>query len=150
MPDEKKEEEKEPLYVELRRERMSDHGTEGLLIAPGFSCYTLELPWRENISNISCIPIGDYKCELRRSPRMGLTYWIKKVPKREFILIHSGNFAGDVEKGWKSHVNGCILLGLQMGVIQGQRAILNSKIAVRRFMETMGGEKFTLRISGGE
>jgi hypothetical protein len=151
MADEKKEkeEEKEPIFVELRRQRMSDQGTEGLIVAPGFACYTLELPWRENRSNISCIPEGEYKCEIRRSPKFGLVYWVKKVPKREFILIHSGNFAGDVSRGWKSHVNGCILLGLQMGFIAGQRAVINSRIAVVKFVDSLQYEPFNLRISGG-
>src|SRR5512137_107271 len=90
--------------VQIRRTRMSDQGTEGVLLAPGFSCYTLELPWRDNMSNISCIPSGEYKCVIRHSPKMGNKYWVKKVPKREYILIHSGNFAGDTSKGYKSHV----------------------------------------------
>jgi hypothetical protein len=135
--------------VRIRRTRTSDQGTEGILLAPGFSCYTLELPWRENKSNISCIPIGQYNCEIRKSPRMGNKYWVKKVPKREYILIHSGNYAGDVNKGFKSHVNGCILLGLEMGFISGQRAILNSVIAGRRFMEAMDFDPFILRVTGG-
>lgn len=46
--------------VQLFRLKRSDQGTMGLLMAPSFSCYTLELPWRDNQRNISCIPESEY------------------------------------------------------------------------------------------
>jgi len=132
--------------VNLFRLQRSDQGTEGILVVDDFNCKTLELPWRNNQPQISCIPAGEYNVEIRLSNKYGRIYWVRKVPDRTYILIHSGNFAGDVSKGFKSHVMGCILLGKKRGFLGGQVAVLNSRITVRDFMETMDYEPFTLNI----
>jgi len=44
----------------LIRLRRSDCGSEGVLIFQNFHCYSLELPWKDNQQNISCIPAGKY------------------------------------------------------------------------------------------
>ena len=132
--------------VTLFRMKRSDQGTRGMLVAEGFSCHTLELPWRENARSISCIPAGEYPVEIRISPKYGKIYWVKDVPDRTFILIHSGNWAGDTSKGYKSHVNGCILLGKERGLLAGQWAVLNSRITVKRFMQQLNYDPFKLRI----
>jgi len=137
--------------VYLLRLRTSDMGTEGMLITQdGFECKTLELPWRDNQQNVSCIPSGEYITKIRKSPRFGLTYWVTKVPGRGYILIHSGNYAGDVEKGYKSHVEGCVLLGKTFGWLGKQKAVLNSRITVRAFMNHMKNEEFMLNVIGGK
>ena len=123
--------------VRLCRLARSDHGTEGILLTGDFSCKTLELPWRDNQRQISCIPPGEYNVEMRLSNKYGRVYWVRKVPNRTYILIHSGNYAGDVSKNFKSHVMGCILLGKVHGYLAGQRAVLNSRISVRAFMRNM-------------
>ena len=132
--------------TDLFRLRRSDQGTEGLLVAGDFNCRTLELPWRENQQQISCIPPADYKVEIRLSNKYGRIYWVRQVQNRSYILIHSGNYAGDTSKGFKSHVMGCILLGKKSGFLGGQVAVLNSRIVVRQFMEDMGYESFNLHI----
>jgi hypothetical protein len=132
--------------VNLCRLKRSEQGTRGMLFCDDFSCHTLELPWYENKRNISCIPSGDYKVEIRISPKYGEVCWVRNVPNRTFILIHSGNWAGDTSKGYKSHVNGCILLGQKRGLLLGQWAVLNSRITIRRFMEKMKNEPFLLKI----
>ena len=136
----------EDRIVHLCRLKRSDQGTRGMLFADGFSCHTLELPWRKNKRNISCIPAGDYEVKIRISPKYGEIYWVTNVPNRSFILIHSGNWAGDRTKGYKTHVNGCIALGQKRGLLAGQWAVLNSRITVRRFMEEMDNKPFTLKI----
>lgn len=132
--------------VHLFRLKRSDQGTEGLLVHDDFTCRTLELPWRENQRQISCIPAGEYDVEVRLSNKYGRVYWVRRVPNRTYILIHSGNFAGDKSKGYKTHVMGCILLGKKMGYLGNQIAILNSRITVRAFTEMMDYEPFKLRI----
>ena len=134
--------------VNLIRLRRSDQGTLGILLYEEFKCYSLELPWRENQRNISCIPPGEYITEIRLSPRFGKVYWLKEVPNRSWILTHSGNWAGDVNKGYKTHVNGCILLGQKRGLLEGQLAVLNSRIMVNRFMDRMNYQPFSLRVFG--
>ena len=133
--------------VQLYRLKRSDQGTMGMLVTPeGFKCYTLELPWRDNQKQISCIPSGEYNVEIRLSNKYGRVYWVRNVPNRTYILIHSGNYAGDVSKGFKSHVMGCILLGKSNGFLGGQVAVLNSRITVRAFMEELNYEPFMLKI----
>lgn len=135
--------------VWLFRTVTSDQGTEGFLSTfDGFSCKTLELPWRDNQRGISCIPSGEYITTIRQSNKFGKKYWVTNVQDRTWILIHSGNVAGDVSKGYRTHVQGCILLGEKLGFLYNQRAVLNSRIAVRRFMEYMNYEQFKLHIVG--
>ena len=135
----------EPL-VQIFRMKRSDQGTMGILSTPEFRCYTLELPWRDNQQSISCIPAGEYDVKIRISPKYGRIYHVQNVPNRSYILIHSGNWAGDTSKGYKTHVNGCILLGKQQGILLDQWAVLNSRVAVRAFMEEMEYEPFKLQI----
>jgi hypothetical protein len=68
-----------------------------------FRCFTLELPWKENKSNISSIPEGVYKYEKRESPSLGQVIHLLDVPGRTWIYIHSGNDT--------SQIQGCILVG---------------------------------------
>jgi len=133
----------------LIRTGFSDQGTNGMMFTNGFFCYTLELPWRDNQRSISCIPPGEYKVIQRASPKYGKIYWVTEVPNRSYILIHSGNYAGDVSKGYKTHVNGCILLGQKMGTLSGQKAVLNSRVTVNKFMNQTGMQPLKLKIMGG-
>jgi hypothetical protein len=84
--------------------------------------------------------------EIRLSNKYGRVYWVRKVPNRTYILIHSGNYAGDKSQGYKTHVMGCILLGKKSGFLGGQTAVLNSRIAVRQFVSHMEYEPFELNI----
>jgi hypothetical protein len=137
--------------VFLIRTKTSDQGTEGFLteLESEFFCKTLECPWRNNKKSISCIPAGEYIVAIRQSPKYGRIYWVTNVPNRSWILIHSGNFAGDKSKGYRTHVQGCILLGQKHGFLYGQRAVLNSRITVTKFMNIMDYKKFKLHIVGG-
>ena len=137
--------------VTLLRSSTGDNGTYGLFSTPGFQCYSAELPWRDNRRKVSCIPEGDYPVRIVQSPRFGRIYGLFNVPGRSSVLIHSGNFSGDISLGYASHVEGCILLGRQLGKLQRkdgklQSAILVSLPTVRSFMEFMGGEPFTLSV----
>lgn len=122
----------------LIRRRRSDQGTEGVISVPvlGFSSFSLELPWRDNRPNVSCIPPGTYPISWRESRRWK-AYHIQNVPDRSWILSHPGNYAGDVEKGYLTHVQGCVLQGSRMGVLKGQRAVLASRPTLRRFNALM-------------
>ncbi len=132
--------------VNLCRLKRGDQGTRGMLFYGNFNCQTLELPWRKNQRSISCIPAGEYDVKIRISPKYGEIYWVTEVTDRTFILIHSGNWAGDTSKGYKTHVNGCILLGQKRGILAGQWAVLNSRITVKRFMQEMNYDPFKLRV----
>lgn len=134
------------MNVILLREKSDEQGTRGRIYAGSFKCYSLELPWKENQRGKSCIPVGSYPCRIVRSPRFGNVYGVFDVPGRGHILIHAGNFAGDTERGLKSHVQGCILLGEKRGKMDGQEAVLISRTAVRKFMEALQSEPFVLEV----
>ena len=127
-----------------------DYGTVSRLMHQGqHICYILELPDRQNQSNISRIPAGRYT--VRYLPRSGSgkykdVYHVINVPKRFGILIHPGNWAGDKVKGFKTHSWGCLLPATRMGKLAGQRAGLASRGALRRIHKITNRESFYLEI----
>ena len=136
--------------VTLVRFESSDHGTFGKIYVEGFTFYTLELPWRDNRNDISCIPSGTYTCKMTRSPRFKKDlYEVLGVKGRFAIRIHSANLAGDVKKGFKSQLNGCIALGEKLGTLEKQKAIFVSKPAVANFEKLMNYEPFILEVTYG-
>ena len=138
--------------VYLLRGPSTDEGTFGHLLCQGGLWAALELPDRDNQRSISSIPADEYICTHRHSPHFGrVTPHITDVEGRTYILMHSANFAGDVTKGYQSHLNGCVALGKGTGRIKNkfgnfQRAILTSRTAIREFEEYIDGEDFQLII----
>lgn len=63
------------------------------LLSNLYSCYTIELDWKDNKRNISCIPANIYNIELIKSPKFKEVLHVKDVPNRSGILIHKGNAA---------------------------------------------------------
>lgn len=126
--------------VELIRLEESEQGTIGVLkIDKEVFCHTLEPADMLNKANVSCIPAQQYICQRVRSPKFGNTFEIMNIPGRSHVLFHSGNTADDTL--------GCILLGLTVGRLKGQRAVLNSGKTFSVFMATMSKEsKFHLTI----
>lgn len=79
-----------------------EEGTNGLLtMGPNSEpvCYTIELPWRNNEVNRSCIPEGTYVLKRRYSTKFRWHLEIKDVPGRSYILIHPANHAARELKG---------------------------------------------------
>lgn len=69
-------------------------GTNGQLLLNGeMVCSTIELPWKNNASQISCIPEGTYALRKRYSQRFGWHLELMNVPGRQLILIHPANDA---------------------------------------------------------
>jgi len=133
--------------VLLERLETSDSGTFGRIIADRLVLYTGELPDRDNAANVSCIPLGTYTCAYTYSPRFRRRmYGIEPVPGRAGVRIHSANFMGDSAKGLRCQLNGCISLGERLGKIDGQKAVLLSAPAVRRFVDLMAGETFEIEV----
>jgi len=130
----------------LFRFKTSPQGTKGLWVADGFSCRALELPWKGNVPNLSCISEGTYICRPRYSKKYGRHYHITDVAGRSWILTHSGNFAGDTEQGFKSHTAGCVLIGKYFGKLNEQDAVLLSRTTLRRFITHMDWKPFELVI----
>lgn len=129
----------------LLRDDSTDQGTPGVLALGKAAWRTLELPWLDNRRKLSCIPAGTYRCALVDSPRFGRVYHVRDVPGRSAVLIHSGNWAGGIP-AWRTHVQGCVLLGERLGTLDGQLAVLVSRPAVRRLMAALHGQPFDLEV----
>ncbi len=77
-------------------------GTNGILSYRGEEiCKTIELPWRDNQAQISCIPEGTFTPLLRETEKFGYHLWVTGVPGRSCILVHPANNA-------LSELKGCI------------------------------------------
>ena len=131
----------------LTRLDSSDQGTFGQLTFGSFSCYTGELPWRDNAPLISCVPTGNYTVVWTPSPRFRkYTYRLLNVEGRSGVLIHSSNLMGDLALGFRAQLLGCISFGERLGVMDGQKALLVSRPAVRNFEQLMKQQTFILEI----
>jgi hypothetical protein len=131
----------------LRRTESTVQGTFGTMETDSFLQFdSLELPWKDNQSDISCIPTGIYICTWRKSPLRGYCYHIENVPGRTAIEIHAANFAGDTSLGFRAELLGCIALGTGIGHSHGQKCLFNSKIALTRFEQELSHQNFELTI----
>lgn len=132
----------------LIRNQTGKYGTFGTLILNGktFVCHTAELPWKDNLPNVSCIPTGVYKLWPHVSPKFGKCFLVKDVPNRSHILFHVGNFAGDTSLNLRSDSDGCILTGSAVADLRGQTALLNSRTAFIRMTNLLGDSEHDLHI----
>ena len=121
--------------VDVIRVTQSDHGTFGVLVLRGEAfCVTLELPWRDNKRDVSCIPTGSYLCQRTESRRFGDAFLVRNVPERSHILFHKGN--------WIHETLGCILLGQRFG----NHMIHDSRKAFDAFMLALN-DRGTFRLN---
>ena len=140
------------MKATLRRGPSSDEGTFGRLTFGAESVRTLELPWRDNRPQKSCIPVGKSRCSIVRSPRFGRVYGVHDVPGRSHVLIHAANLAGDVDLGWTTQLHGCIAPCTRIGAMRNnagvmQAAGLVSAAALRALMNWADGKPFDLEIT---
>lgn len=130
------------INILIIREVYTDKSVIGSLSINGeVFCSTLELPWKDNKKNESCIPAGRYDVRLRlareSASRDYLHLIIKDVPDRKFILFHRGNSAKDTK--------GCILVGRGTE----QDFVKNSVLAMDLLMQEiiyLGGDNIKLII----
>jgi len=135
--------------MKITLSRLNDNGTQtlGLLFVadnklnPLYYCWTLELPWKWNKPNVSCIPPGEYPCKKIISPNLGECIAINNVPGRTLIRIHSGNFY--------TQIKGCILVGESPADINGDGVldVVNSKNTLAELLKILP-EEFILSIRG--
>lgn len=99
--------------------------------------FTLENPLRQTNQD-SRIPMGIYDCKPYSGIKFQNVYLVDGVPGRSSILIHWGNFEKDTD--------GCILVGLESGMLNGEPAVMYSKKAFDYFKSLVGDEKFALHV----
>ena len=106
-----------------------------------FEFKTLELPARNNLPRVSCIPVGSYNVIKFDSPSFGNVFLLEGVPDRSMIEIHAGNYNKDTK--------GCILPGIGFTDIN-QDGLLDVTSS-RKTMDTLYDilpEEFKLNIYG--
>ena len=98
------------------RDEFSDKSILGKLYLNGeFYGHTLELSWKDNKRNVSCIPRGEYKVIVRFSEKHGEHFLVSDVDDRDFILIHSANY--------HTQLRGCIAVGEAYADINGDNEL---------------------------
>lgn len=91
-------------------------------------CSALELPWKNNMRQKSCIPPGEYDLEFlpNGSPKFSYPcFLVKGVQGRSGIMIHRGNYPKDTI--------GCILPGMKAGkdTVQESTAALTKLVNLK-------------------
>lgn len=112
--------------MKINVERFSENDIDDLgkvFVDGTFICYSIENPDRAvKIMDKTAIPEGIYKVGKRLSPHFGVEVpWIMDVPGFQDVLIHWGNTVAST--------HGCLVVGLRIGQLEGQRAVLDSKLA---------------------
>ena len=104
-------------------------GTFGTLYIPGGSLVTVECPWYDNQTSVSCIPEGRYRLERDTFKEQYDNFKLMNVPNRTDIEIHIANRA--------SELRGCIAVGTEFTVVESEFGVGGSKVAMDVFMESM-------------
>lgn len=95
---------------------------------------TLERGWRNNQSNVSCVPPGTYPLKLEYSPRFRKDLWeLYDVPGRAECKFHAANY-------WRQ-LNGCIALGVKHIDIDGDGDpdVTSSRNTMKKFHMYLSG-----------
>jgi hypothetical protein len=117
------------MELELIRTYFPD-GTNGKILYEGrLMTYTIELPWKNNRTRVSCIPEGTYELVTRWSLKFGRHLQILHVSGRECILMHPANEA-------LRELKGCIA---PVSCITGAGKGLRSRMALKTLMGLVGG-----------
>lgn len=122
----------------IRRVIERNGATLGVLMLPSAEFLTLELPWRDNHHDISCIPPGTYPIRVMYSAELGRCVEILNVPDRALIRMHGANIA--------AQLLGCIAAGSYYGRLGGQPAVLESRLALKHVCDALGNESGTLTV----
>ncbi len=110
------------------------YGTNGKLECEGkLICNTIELPWKNNETRVSCIPEGKYFIKKRYSQKFQWHLEIENVQNRSLILFHPANNA-------LQELNGCIapvtkLSGPGLGLMS-RKAFITLKRLVYKVLDT--------------
>ena len=110
------------MKLELIRTYFPD-GTNGIIFLNGkILCYSIELPWHNNLSRISCVPEGTYELVKRYSPSHKWHLLLNNVPNRQLILIHAANNA-------RKELKGCIA---PVSLLTAEGKGINSRVALAK------------------
>lgn len=133
------------MKIKQCRIQQTDTATMGCFVLNKELYYTVELPWKDNQVNISCIYPGIYLCkriwsETNENAGYREAFQIIDVPERTNVIFgHVGNSVRDIQ--------GCSAMGTE--ICLKDETVLHSISAVHRFMSAMVKvNEFELEIVG--
>ena len=119
--------------VFLSRVKLTSTYTRGVIDVENEAPFSvLELPWRNNEVERSCIPAGTYILEQFFHKEWGITWFFQHVPGRTDVILHWGNFLKDTR--------GCPLIATFFSIEPTPR-VGASKQAFLRFRNALRSEK---------
>jgi hypothetical protein len=98
---------------------------------------TLELPWRNNLNDISRIPAGSYTAKTREDGSKGWRIQLNGANPRTLVEIHIGNYP--------KNTDGCILLGSGRSATDGCM-ITGSDAALKDLRSRYGNQSRPIEI----
>ena len=129
------------MELELCRTYYPD-GTTGQIFYQGsLLTYSIELPWKDNHTGVSCIPEGKYRVIIRYNAHFRQHFELLDVPGRKDILIHPANDA-------LLELRGCIA---PVSILTGENRGRRSREALAKIIECWShafksGDSFFLTI----
>ncbi len=131
--------------IKLFQIRQQDNGVETLgdyFLKDGdqviFQCKTLELPFKGNQHEISCFPVGDYKCKkVPATEAIPYEHFSIEVPGRDGIAGHIANFVVHPVQ-----LKGCTAVGSKYKDLNGdgEPDIVESKVTFEKLMSLLPDE----------
>ena len=120
--------------MKITLKRISDDGVQTLghlHLCNGKVYQSLELAWKNNERQRSCIPKGVYKVRKRISAKYGEHFHILNVPNRDMILLHHANF--------HSQLLGCIAPGKGLSDLNkdGRLDVTSSRQAMKELLSAL-------------
>jgi hypothetical protein len=120
--------------MRITLKRISDDGIQTLghlHLGNGRVYQTLELAWKNNERQRSCIPKGTYKVRKRTSAKYGEHFHILNVPNRDMILLHHANF--------HNQLLGCIAPGKGLSDLNkdGRLDVTSSRQAMKELLAAL-------------
>lgn len=120
--------------MKITLKRITDDGVQTLghlHLGNGKVYQTLELAWKNNERQRSCIPKGTYKVRKRTSAKYGEHFHILNVPNRDMILIHHANF--------HNQLLGCIAPGKGLSDLNkdGRLDVTSSRQAMKELLAAL-------------
>lgn len=141
--------------VKLERYETDDLGTFGVMTTDsGLQLYSGELPWRDNLPQISCVSPRVFTVTWGQSPKHGWCYHLEDIAERENCEIHAANWMGDALKGYACQLEGCVALGRAVMAVAfpdrpgyGQKGLSSSRDALTAFEADLAHKAFELTIT---